>query len=167
MDLDSDIYLRFAACKWFGHCGEIVTKQFPFPISIASDVTAVIANAQSELWEDIRTEAQGELTGYLAKHHYDSYGGHWNRLGNLAYERLKKEVMPTIDLSLQRIGAHVLSANVLVDLVRIALWSAYRKRFKRVPDFFEKLLAIYEQGHLPCGWKGDLDAWPVGTLVVF
>ena len=33
------------------------------------------------------------------------------------------------------------------------------------PQFFSKLLSVYEEGHFPCGWIED--EWPKGKLVIF
>jgi hypothetical protein len=167
MEPNPEIFAKLLTLNWFRRCGAESPAHLPFPVQRVSSVADAIASSQSDLWADAKTEAQGDLTGYLAKNHSESYGGHWNRLGDALEERIQREVMPRVNEALGMIGAEVLSGAVLLDLTRIALWSAYSKRFRRVPDFFQKLLVVYECGHLPCGWSGALDMWPEGQLVIY
>lgn len=165
MEPNPEIHAKFPTLEWFSRCG-VESDDFLFPVKRVATVAEAIAHAQSDLWADAKTEAQGDLTGYLAKNHYNDYGD-WNRLGDAIEKRIQNEVMPKVNDALGRISAGELSDAVLLDLNRIALQSAYAKRFRRVPDFFQKLFAIYERGHLPCGWSGDLQAWPEGQFIVY
>ncbi|MFO0811059.1 MAG: hypothetical protein U0746_20710 [Gemmataceae bacterium] len=167
MELYQEIYRRFSTISWFSHCGGPVSGGFAFPIVQVTTVEEAIKNALSDLWADARTEAQGELTGYLAKKHRDAYGGHWNRLAKASCDQTQKEIMPGVTSALDKVGAASLAEGVLLDLVRIALYSTYTQRFRGLPDFFGKLLVVYEKGYLPCGWEGELDSWPNGTFVLF
>lgn len=167
MEPNPEIFARLLAVNWFSQCGVESPTEFPFPASRLKSIGDAIAGSQSELWTDAKTEAQGDLTAYLAKNHYDAYGGTWNRLGDAIEERIQRTVMPKVNEALGKMGAEVLSGAVLLDLTRIALWSAYSKRFRRVPDFFQSLLVVYERGHLPCGWSGNLGSWPEGQLVIY
>lgn len=167
MELNPEIFARFLALDWFSQCGVQSADDFPFPAERISSVADAIASGRSDRWTDAKTVAQGDLTGYLAKNHGESYGGHWNRLIKASRERIEQEVMPKVSESLTRISAESLSGMVLLDLNRIAVHSAYSTRFRRVPDFFQRLLVVYERGHLPCGWSGNLASWPDGQLVIF
>jgi hypothetical protein len=167
MELNPEIFMKLLALDWFSRCGIESSDDLPFPVKRLSSVADAIASGQSDLWIDAKTEAQGDLTAYLAKNHSESYGGHWNRLMKASHARIEKEVMPKVNESLTRISAEALSAPILLDLSRIAVCSAYSKRFRRVPDFFQRLLVVYERGHLPCGWSGSLDSWPEGKLVIY
>jgi hypothetical protein len=161
-----DIFAELATVNWFGQCGVETAEEFPFPAVRLKSIGDVIASAQSDLWMDVRTEAQGDLTGYLAKNHYEAYGD-WNRLANPLKERMEREVMPRVKDALGKMGAEVLSDSIQLDLTRIALWSTYSRRFRRVPDFFHRLMIVYEHSHLPCGWSGNLNSWPEGQLIIF
>lgn len=167
MLLDETIYDVLSGVEWFGACGNELAPTLPFRTHRLHDRAEAITNACSSNWKDIGTAAQGELTGFLAKHHYDSYGGHWNRLAQESRERVMHEIMPSVNSALEKLRAIALSDIVLLDLNRIALQSAYAKRFRRVPDFYRRLLAVYERGHLPCGWVGALDMWPEGQLIIY
>ena len=111
-------------------------------------------------------KGQGDLTGYLAKTDYNAFG-YWNQLARASHEKLRTEVLSAVLTGLDRIGAATLADLVLLDLDRIALYSTYRRRYHKAPAFFAKLLEIYEQGRLPCGWEGEMAMWPVGTLVIY
>lgn len=167
MDSDQGIHFKMSEIEWFSRCGTQPLGDLPVHFQRTPNLTAAVTSACGPVWKWVGTEAQNDLTGYLAKHHYVSYAGHWNRLGDAIEDRIQKEIMPQVNDALARLGAESLSHLVLLDLTRIALWAAYRKRFKRVPDFFEKLFAVYESGYLPCGWEGDLEAWPEGKLIVY
>lgn len=167
MQPDSAIFEKFNSIKWFGRCGCDPTRDLRVPISIAHSVDAAIDSASTQLWVDIRDHALGDLTGCLASINYDVYGTTWNHTAKAVGNLVLNQVMPTVSEALCRISARSLSTIVERDLCRIALHAAYAKRFRRLPDFFEKLFTIYEQGHLPCGWTGDLDSWPKGEFIVY
>ncbi|HLJ96491.1 MAG TPA: hypothetical protein VKU02_25180 [Gemmataceae bacterium] len=167
MELSLEIYKRFTTIPWFSHCGNLACGEFAFPVVQVKTAEEATKSALSDLWADARTEAQGDLTGYLAKKHKDAYGGHWNRLAKASREKIQKEIMPGVIYALDKLGAPTLAESVLLDLNRIALYSAYGQRFRGLPDFFAKLLLVYEKGYLPCGWQGDLNTWPNGTIVLF
>jgi len=166
MELHVDIYAKMIAINWFSRCGSDPPSDMPFPIQRTTVATDVVALALGETWQDARTEAQGDLTGYLAKHHADAYDA-WNQLAKASRQRIQNDIMPGVNDGLGRISGDALSDAVLLDLNRIALQSAYANRYRRVPDFSQKLFAVYQHGHFPCGWSGDLASWPDGKLLVF
>ncbi len=167
MQLDPNIYLRLAGIDWLRNCG-LGPMNFPFPVTWSEELNNALASMMSEAWGDVKTEAQGDLTGYLAKHHYDRYGGYWNRLARASRDKVKNEIIPQVDVVIASRGFPMdLSDIILLDLNRIALELTYRKQYSKVPAFFERLLVVYESGHLPCGWEGNLDNWPSGALIVF
>lgn len=166
MELHAEIVRRLGEIDWFRGCGTQPPSDLPFHVKPAPDAATAIQSALGSLWRDARTEAQGDLTAYLAKNHPEA-DCFWNELSTRARERIQGEVMPIVNEALGRISAESLWDVVLLDLNRIAIHSAYRKRFRRLPDFYERLLIVYERGHLPCGWVGDFDSWPEGQLLVY
>ncbi|MBA4015706.1 MAG: hypothetical protein C0483_00815 [Pirellula sp.] len=167
MEPDPVIFEKFRAVAWFSRCGNELSNALPFAVSRVFCAKAAIASARSQLWMDVGTHTQGDLTEYLAKTDYDVYGTTWNSLGDVIEKRIQNDVMPQVNDGLRRITADTLSKRVQLDLSRIALQSAYAKRFRRVPDFFQQLFAIFERGHLPCGWSDNLQAWPEGQFIVY
>ena len=166
MELNNDIYAKLIASDWFRLYSSELPSDMSFPIQQISTATDAVTSALGPIWQDVRTEAQGDLTGHLAKHHTDAYS-FWNSLAKASRQRIQKDVMPKVNDGLNQISAIALSDTVLLDLNRIALQSAYAKRFRRIPDFFPKLFALYARGFLPCGWNGSLTLWPEGQLIVY
>lgn len=168
MDLDSEIYEQMKEIKWFTRCGKELTNEFDFAVAGAPSLSEAMIGIQSNQWQDARTEAQGDLTSYLSKNYLNLYGGHWNRLAKASRLRIQAEIMPAVSIALAELtNEQKISDAVLLDLNRIALQASYRKRCKRVPSFFAQLLSIYAAGRLPCGWRGNLDSWPTGIIVVY
>lgn len=166
MELDDDIYARMAEIDWFRDCGRDGLDDLPFPARQGRSAKEAIASALQAAWQDARTEAQGDLTAYLAKHHDSEYDD-WNRLGSLSRRRILDRIMPNVTAALRDIHATPLVDSVLLDLNRIALHSTYSRRFTRIPDFFSRLFLVYQRGRLPCGWEGDIGEWPKGHLLVY
>ena len=44
--------------------------------------------------------------------------------------------------------------DVSFNIMEIAIIGAYKEQIS-MPDFFRTMLAIYQSGHLVCGWTGD------------
>lgn len=167
MEPNPEVFATMIAIKWFVRCGMEPPVDLPFRIQRAPNACAAIEDALDPSWRDAGTAAQGELTGYLARTDYDVYGTSWNQLGDAIEARILADIMPKVDDALRRIGAGKLQGVVLLDLTRIGLYCSYSKRFKRAPDFYQRLLKVYEHGHLPCGWVSDLALWPEGILQVY
>ena len=166
MELDSEIYNLMKEIHWFAQCGEPATPALDFPIDLAPNLSEAIIGIRSNQWQDARTEAQGDLTAYLAKNHMDLYCG-WNQLAKASRQRIQNEIMPSVSNALAKMTNEPISDSILLDLNRIALQASYRKRCKRVPIFFEHLFSIYTAGRLPCGWHGNLNQWPIGNFLIF
>jgi hypothetical protein len=168
MNLAHDIYPLLEQVPWLSTIGREQPPQFTFPVTLVNAREAALTAFSSNLWADAKTEAQGNLTGYLAKHYYNSYGGQWNNLAKQSRALVEKAANVRLAAAL---AGNALPADmlqpILVDLNRAALEIAYRRKFPRVPVFFENLLRVYEAGRLPCGWHGSMTAWPNGNVIVF
>lgn len=167
MEADLSIYVKLSEIDWFARCGANDADAFQFPVETVSSAANALESARSDRWFDVRTEAKGDLTAYLGTHHPSSYAGHWNRLAESARDRLRADIIPRVETSLERLGAGQLSTLVMFDLTNIAQFCTYRRRYKRVPNFYGRLLTVYQAGHLPCGWSEPLAAWPSGHLVIY
>jgi len=167
MNIASDLYPALGSVRWFSALGNQLPT-FDFNVVRFVDLQAAAGGFSSDLWADAKTEAQGDLTGYLAKHHYSAYGGHWNTLAKQSRALVEKAIAANVGEALSQAG---LSADmlqpILVDINRAALEVAYRRKFPKAPVFFERLLKVYEAGHLPCGWDGRMNRWPEGNLMAF
>jgi len=164
--LNTDILAEFGKTNWFGRLGERSDGD-SLEWMTAANLSEATASAKSVLWQDVKTHAQGDLTGYLATHFYQEYSNFWNKLVRAYREHIERETMPRVVNSLKGIGAEPLAEDILLDLIRIGVHATYKKRFHRVPDFFQDLFIVYRSGHLPCGWTGTLDSWPEGQLLIY
>lgn len=166
MQPDETTLYRMTCIDWFRRCGLGLATNLHMHARFAPNIAAAITSAHGSEWKWVGTEAQGDLTAYLASKHSAEYCD-WNRLGDNIEEHLKLKVMPAVNAALTSLGAESLSDTVLLDLTRIALWSSYKKHFRNVPDFFRMLFIIYDCGHLPCGWDGEIESWPEGRFVIY
>jgi len=168
IDLPSDIYSMLEQVQWLSMAGHGDPPQFDFPVVFLDSQEAALKAFKSNPWADVKTEAQGDLTGYLAKHHPDLYGGYWNKLARQSRALIEKVVVTKLPGALSDKGFPAeMFEPILVDLNRAALEIAYHRKFPKSPVFFERLLRIYEAGRLPCGWNGDLSSWPTGSVLAF
>ena len=166
IELDRAVYEGLLGCPWFSSCGLPEIPDVGLAVRPIQDASIAMASLASASWRDARTHAQGELTGYLAKNDYSTYGTHWNKLARES-EELDRTLRSKVADSLVARGLERhFAQSVLVDVGRAVLEISFRKRFKRAPVFFERLLEVYRAGHVPCGWDGELDVWPQGTLLV-
>jgi hypothetical protein len=79
MQLNSHIYDQMRAVDWLNACGREPSVAFRFSVEWLANPAEAVALALGAPWWDARTEAQGDLTGSLAKHDYDAYS-YWNQL---------------------------------------------------------------------------------------
>ncbi|MEW6303072.1 MAG: hypothetical protein AB1705_06350 [Verrucomicrobiota bacterium] len=168
MNLAQDIYPLLEQVAWLSAVGRELRPQLDFPVEYAECRDAALRAFNSSLWSDAKTEAQGDLTGYLSKHHYNAYGGHWNSLARQSRSLVERAISAPLAAALRERDLPIeMLQPILVDVNRAALEIAYRRKFAGVPVFFEHLLRLYEAGRLPCGWSGDMENWPTGNVIAF
>lgn len=168
MNLIQQIYPHLRTIPWLAAAGQEARPRFGFLVSYAETRNGALSAFNSSLWADAKTEAQGDLTGYLAKHHDNAYGGHWNNLAKQSRALVEAAIKVKLADALNMRGLPTeMIEPILVDVNRAALEIAYRKEFPKAPAFFERLLRVYEAGRLPCGWNGNMNDWPAGNVVVF
>lgn len=164
MNLNTSIFEEIKSIQFFKNCGN-VDCSFEFNIKMVDNWENAIKYFESSKWQDIKTEAQGDLTGFLAKTYSNQYAGYWNKLSKEAQTIIHKDIYPLILSQMTNYGYGKSALKIEVDLSRIAMEYAYLQF--RPPTFFSKILAVYKAGHLPCGWNGEWDKWPVGEFLVF
>lgn len=167
MQLDRSIITEIQNIPWLQGCGSDLPSELT-GVQKASDESQAKILFTSDDWADARTEAQGDLTGYLSKYHYNTYGGYWNNLVKEATKLIEGVALEPLRTALQQRGwPEEMSKSIIVDLTRAVLEGSYRAKFRRAPAFFEAVLAIYKAGHLPCGWSGKMSQWPAGTIIAY
>lgn len=164
MNPAEDVCISLGQIDWFARAGCGENDDFAFGSRLETSRSSAIAGFSSDLWVEVRTEAQGDLTGYLARHRYDLYGSTWNDLVRSTRTLVASSAR---DAVLDALATHGFPVDwletVLLDLTRAAVEAAYRRVVPKAPRFFWQLLVVYEHGRLPCGW----DEWPSGSLAVY
>jgi hypothetical protein len=167
MKLIPDLYREISKINWFFMYNKEITTSFPFDVIKITDTSEAHSLFVSEKWIDAKTEAQGDLTGYLSKYHAGAYAGIWNILAKQSRQMLETSASGKVKTALNN---HHLPENylsmILLDVNRAILELTYRQAFPKIPVFFENLLTIYKSGYLPCGWNGELENWPLGKLLI-
>jgi hypothetical protein len=200
MKLNHSMYERMMSIRWFAYCGKDTTVHCGIPERFVQERPIALQSMFSARWANATTEAQGRLTGYLAKTDYFLYGSTWNQLAKESWSILEASIGPHIRQALEEGGWEDSMANIrwpectpsvsaalgtrMVELLEARAWTecllmktfvnvnraclemTYRQHFRKAPIFFEHLLQVYESGHVPCGWEGNLDEWPGGRLLV-
>lgn len=88
--LDASLYSRVEQIQWLSHCGESSHPDLGgLPVQWVKDRTAALQSMFSMDWADVNTHATGQLTGYLAKADYDTYGATWNELAGQSQSLLQ------------------------------------------------------------------------------
>src|SRR4051794_38913426 len=129
MNLPLDIYSTLKQVRWLSTVGRESQPQFDFCLTYVQNRDSAITAFNSELWANARTEAQGDLTGYLAKHHSDAYGGQWNNLAKQSRALLEESVgMILVTAVNGNAFPSAMVQPILVDLNRGLLELAYRRK---------------------------------------
>lgn len=167
MQLDRSIVTELNNIPWLESCGHKLPNELA-KVQEALNESDALSQFASNNWADARTEAQGDLTGYLAKNHYDSYGSYWNNLVKEATQLVEEASLEPLIVAIHtKEWAEEMAKPIMVDLTRAALERSYRIKFRRVPLFFTTVLEIYKLGHLPCGWSGKMSKWPEGKIIAY
>ncbi|MCU5771731.1 hypothetical protein N5923_08845 [Erwiniaceae bacterium BAC15a-03b] len=148
---------RLLKINWFINIGKVSVLNNIKQVANESDFIKEITSAD---WEDATLEAGNEITGYLAKKHTNDYQ-QWNVLVREAKKIIDAEVIPIVKD--KGVSENIILENIKWDLVNFLMEDAY-KRFLKGNLFFESLIVIYEDGHIPCGWEGT---WPLGKLIIY
>lgn len=137
MKLDADNYFaRLQSVQWFCKCGQPWQDFNVNSVQLLKNKEEAISSIQAKSWAWVRDEALNDLTGYLAKHHYNSYGGHWNKMVLEARSRAQRELNANITDGLQQAGFDSsIVSFILYDITMAALEFTYRRNFPKAPFF--------------------------------
>jgi len=112
----------------------------------------------------LKVEAQGDLTGWLAKHAYDRYGGVWNQKAK-EYSDMVEPIVRSVPLPSAIAGE--LEEEVrpyLRSLVVLYGMESFYAAFPKRPQFFRRTIAVLEAGRFPCGC---VLPWPSNVILAF
>lgn len=135
-------------------------------ISVSDVILAMSLNeAENYLsdpeWENVTLEESNEISGYLATKHTTIFQG-WNDVAKEAKLFFTNDIKPKIP-HLNSFDNTLLHQCIEWDVIHYLIEDFYSEKLK-APLFFNKLVSIYESGHIPCGLVGS---WPKGQLVVY
>ncbi|MGY5954936.1 Cytoplasmic protein [Kosakonia sp. BK9b] len=148
---------RLLNINWFINIGKPTALEHVTQVANDKDFIKAITGDD---WEDITLEARNEITGYLAKKHSNDYQN-WNTCARDAQKIVDAEIIPLVKKA--GIAENAVLDSIKWDLVSFLMEDVYKKHLKG-KLFFESLIDVYENGHVPCGWEGE---WPVGRLVIY
>ncbi len=127
----------------------------------AKDKDDAIKHISSLKWQNVVLEHQGDVTSKLCIRCIRGEGDE-DKLWNGLVKEWKSEYLPSIEsIWIKNLDAVGLNIKAVIDSVRfsvldIVMADAYNS-IVPMDQFFIDLLAIYESGHLPCGWWGKKD----------
>jgi hypothetical protein len=157
-----DVVAKVHAIDWFVNCGKPHDFDLTMPVTCVKTWPQATKALKSRAWENATLEARNQLSAYLSRHHRERYR-EWNNIT----DKFKREVVFPLqerewepfrqshELDIKFI--HSLQWNVLAALMEHAHMDCGHGCY-----FFHELVAVYEAGHLPCGWIGK---WPYPSIV--
>jgi len=149
---------RLQNIPWFTNTGKGGYLNNIKKITAESDF---ISRITSDDWENVSLQAGNAITGYLAIKQSLKYQN-WNDLVKEAKEIIDIEIIPFMK-NPTSLDDDILFNNEKWDLVSFLAEDAY-KSYLPNSQFFGRLMMIYENGYIPCGWEGQ---WPSGRLVIY
>ncbi|CQR59041.1 hypothetical protein [Paenibacillus riograndensis] len=153
---------RLVKINWFEHCGKPIDRSISKNNFIAVKGWREAEKGMNFSWDNMKLNVRNDLTLALHEQFREEYR-EWNKITLEVKKMLGEGVLKDIHYYVMK---NKLSPNVYEsiewDLITILMEHAYSSLVK--PGFYFQLLEIYEQGHVPCGWKGK---WPSGSLKVF
>ncbi len=81
---------------------------------------------------------------------------------------VKKNILPEIKENIMdnannfKLNASEIISQIEWDMLMIIMSYTYYDYMK--PTFYEKILKIYENGNIPCGWKGT---YPNSKIIIY
>ena len=163
--LDPVTINKMLELPWFSACGQPCRIPDVMAVKNAREALKGISSAR---WENTFLDYRGDFTTALCLLSIRTQGKQdqqWNPLALAFKEDHLPALEPLWQKALEPLG--LWEKEVIDDLrfviLGIAVIDAY-KDLLETPEFFRRLLAVYEAGHLPCGWKGKKDK---GCLLVY
>jgi len=149
---------RVLAINWLSRVGNLYCDQKINFVQSAKVASKYLSGLE---WENTTLKASNAITSFLNKKYIDLYQM-WNSLAKEAKIFIDKEVI--IKINSQEGLDHTLVVQCIGwDTMHYLIEDAYKSELRELL-FFEQLISIYENGHLPCGWEGE---WPKGRLIVY
>jgi hypothetical protein len=160
----SDVPGRLRPIEWFSQVGDPMSLDLSMPTEQVSSWPEAVGWCTDGVWQNVELSAQNQLTLWLHQHDHENYQK-WNEL---VVQYKAAVVQPLTEEKLapyqqaRGLNSAVVS-SVQWDILGALMENDYLGSGHRC-FFFLELLAVYEAGHFPCGWRGE---WPQGDLMVY
>ena len=163
--LDPVTINKMLELPWFSACGQPCRIPDVMAVKNAREALKGISSAR---WENTFLDYRGDFTTalcLLAIRSQEKPDRQWNPQADAFKEKCLPALEPLWQKALEPLG---LWEKPVIDDLRfcvlgIVVIDAY-KEILETPEFFRRLLAVCQEGHLPCGWKGKKDK---GCLLVY
>lgn len=161
MEISSEFIKLIMDCELLSRCG--IKDDFGFDVEYVNSEAKARKMISSLKWENTCLEAGGDFTEFLSKNYKELYHKNWN----VVVDQIKSEYMSEIKSKVERNWENEKSRQGILDDVQFNIITLFMLNFYSEyyeSDFFDKMLAIYLSGHLPCGWSGE---YPEGRFLVY
>ncbi|GAA0086307.1 hypothetical protein UT300007_27460 [Clostridium sp. CTA-7] len=164
MEINKDVVNRIKRIKWFENCSSKLEIPLIYDKSYAKDVKSVIKHVSSTRWENIGIEEKNRLTSYLFKNYPDKYHQVWNNIVKDIKENILPEIKENIINNTNEFKLNESEIITQIEWDMLMIIMAYTYYDYMEPIFYGEILKIYENGNIPCGWKG---VYPNGKIIIY
>ncbi|MEJ2884264.1 hypothetical protein [Pedobacter sp. GR22-6] len=143
--------------SWFANTGNFSKEISPgIAIKYIENEAQLIKNLNSNKWANFILYAKNRLSYYIKSFHPAEAKG-WNDLAKAA-QGWYAQIDPIIKTAA---ADHHLLPQAL-PFVKAILISNYIEQYyytnlsQEIPLHFDKIIQIFSEGHIPCGWEGKM-----------
>jgi hypothetical protein len=153
--MDANIVDALERIDYFSKIGEAVSDIARFKVMSVRNIENAIKSMGNQKWENIQLEEDGDISVWLFKNnHKDAY----NRRNDYV-TAAKESILPKIETKIKQLPfsediVKTIEINISFNIVGIAVALCYRQYVRS--EFYERMLQIYQSGHIPCGWQGKM-----------
>lgn len=160
MEISKELYENLFHLDYFSQCGNPINDLYNFEVYEENSYEKAVKSLSKTSWANITLEERNRLTVFLSKNHKNDY----NRTWNVQAVKIREELLPPIIQKLQ-------DKNICQEIIDDTSWlfmnilmHDYYFEFGHQSDLLNKVLMIWQSGHLPCGYSGK---YPYGKLRVY
>ena len=164
MEINKEIIDKIKKINWFTNCGNNLEISLLYEVSYIKNIENLVKHISSIRWENISLEEENKLTVYLFKNHNDKYQDTWNFL----VREIKSKILPDIKEKVikmaeeNEVNRKEIITQIEWDILGIIMAYSYSDYME--PVFYKEIFRIYENGNIPCGWKGT---YPKGEIIIY
>ena len=156
----NEVLAWLKSVSWLGSLGGHTDTQFPYVTNIVEAKKLML----SRKYAIVQSEASNSIRDFFYDRRRQAEIQDWNE----TVTTIKSEFISCFDFSkLMRVfdikSTHTVVAAVRWDLITLAMFKRYGNEME--DSKLHQLRAIYEAGHIACGWTGK--SFPDGDYVVF